>query len=131
MSFQNITALRLGANKSYIIYRRSELEMPARLEEVHHAKEEGVIFKFLTNPVRFIGDDKGILKEVEFIKMKLGEPDESGRKRPIPMQNSEYKMKFDTAIVAIGQSPNPLIPNTVKELKIGKHNKYPWYFCWR
>ena len=115
------TALRLGANKSYIIYRRSELEMPARLEEVHHAKEEGVIFKFLTNPVRFIGDDKGILEEVEFIKMKLGEPDESGRKRPIPMQNSEYKMKFDTAIVAIGQSPNPLIPNTVKELKIGKH----------
>jgi len=115
------TALRLGAEKSYIIYRRSEVEMPARAEEIHHAKEEGVIFKFLTNPVRFIGDEKGILKEAEFIKMRLGEPDESGRRRPIPMENSEFKMKIDTALVAIGQSPNPLIPKTVKGLKIGKH----------
>jgi len=115
------TALRLGAEKSYIIYRRSELEMPARKEEIHHAKEEGVIFKFLTNPVRFIGDEKGILKEGEFIKMKLGEPDESGRRRPIPIVNSEFKIKIDTALVAIGQSPNPLVPKTVKGLKIGKH----------
>lgn len=115
------TALRLGAEKSYIIYRRSELEMPARAEEIHHAKEEGVIFKFLTNPIRFIGDDKGILKEAEFIKMKLGEPDESGRRRPIPIQDSEFKMQIDTAIIAIGQSPNPLIPKSVKGLKIGKH----------
>lgn len=115
------TALRLGAERSYIIYRRSELEMPARAEEIHHAKEEGVIFKFLTNPIKFIGDDKGILKEAEFIKMKLGEPDESGRRRPIPIQNSEFKMQIDTAIVAIGQSPNPLIPKSVKGLKIGKH----------
>ena len=115
------TALRLGADKSYIIYRRSELEMPARAEEIHHAKEDGVIFKFLTNPIRFIGDDKGILTEAEFIKMKLGEPDESGRRRPIPTEGSEFKMKIDTALVAIGQSPNPLIQKTVKGLKIGKH----------
>jgi len=115
------TSLRSGAEKSYIIYRRSENEMPARLEEIHHAKEEGVIFKFLTNPVKFIGDDKGILKEGVFIKMKLGEPDESGRRRPIPIKDSEFKMKIDTAIVAIGQNPNPLIPKTVNGLKIGKH----------
>jgi glutamate synthase (NADPH/NADH) small chain len=115
------TALRLGAEKSYIIYRRSENEMPARAEEIHHAREEGVIFKFLTNPIRFIGDDKGILKEAEFMKMKLGEPDESGRRRPLPMPGSEFKMQIDTALVAIGQSPNPLIPQTVKGLKIAKH----------
>jgi len=115
------TALRLGAEKSYIIYRRSEAEMPARAEEIHHAKEEGVIFKLLTNPVRFIGDENGILKEAEFIKMKLGEPDESGRRRPVPMEGTEFKMKIDTALIAIGQNPNPLIPKTVKGLKIGKH----------
>ena len=114
------TSLRLGADKSYIIYRRSEKEMPARNEEIHHAEEEGVIFKLLTNPVKFIGDEKGILKEVECINMKLGEPDESGRRRPIPIQGSNFKIKIDTALVAIGQSPNPLIPTTVKGLKIGK-----------
>ena len=114
------TSLRLGAKKSYIIYRRSEKEMPARNEEIHHAKEEGVIFKLLTNPVRFIGDDKGLLKEVECIKMKLGEPDESGRRRPVPIEGSNFKINIDTALVAIGQSPNPLIPKTVKNLKIGK-----------
>jgi len=114
------TSLRLGAEKSYILYRRSEKEMPARNEEIEHAKEEGVIFKLLTNPVRFIGDDKGILKEVECIKMELGEPDESGRRRPIPVKGSEFKIKIDTALVAIGQSPNPLIPKSVKGLKIGK-----------
>ena len=114
------TALRLGAEKSYIIYRRSELEMPARAEEIHHAKDEGVIFKLLTNPVKFIGDDKGLLKEVEVIKMKLGEPDDSGRRRPIPMEGSEYKIQIDTALIAIGQSPNPLVPQTVKGLKMGK-----------
>jgi glutamate synthase (NADPH/NADH) small chain len=115
------TSLRLGAEKSYIIYRRSEAEMPARAEEIHHAKEEGVIFKLLTNPIRFIGDDKGILKEAEFLKMKLGEPDDSGRRRPVPIKGSEFKMKIDTALIAIGQSPNPLIPKTVKGLKIAKH----------
>ena len=114
------TSLRLGAEKSYIIYRRSEVEMPARNEEIHHAKEEGVIFKLLTNPVTFIGDDKGLLKEVECIKMKLGKPDESGRRRPVPIEGSNFKIKIDTALVAIGQSPNPLIPKTVKKLKIGK-----------
>ncbi len=114
------TSLRLGAEKSYIIYRRSENEMPARAEEIEHAKEEGVIFKLLTNPVKFIGDEKGLLKEVECIKMKLGEPDESGRRRPVPIEGSNFKIKIDTALVAIGQSPNPLIPKTVKGLKIGK-----------
>jgi glutamate synthase (NADPH/NADH) small chain len=114
------TALRLGAEKSYIIYRRSEKEMPARDEEIEHAREEGVIFKLLTNPKRFIGDDKGLLAQVECIKMKLGEPDDSGRRRPISIPGSEEKIKIDTAVVAIGQSPNPLIPKTVKELKIGK-----------
>jgi len=114
------TSLRLGAEKSYIIYRRSDVEMPARDEEIEHAREEGVIFKLLTNPVKFIGDDKGLLKQVECIKMKLGEPDDSGRRRPIPIPDSEETIEIDTALVAIGQSPNPLIPQTVKGLKMGK-----------
>jgi glutamate synthase (NADPH) small chain len=115
------TSLRLGAEKSYILYRRTETEMPARAEEIEHAKQEGVIFKLLTNPIRFIGDEKGILKEVEYLKMQLGEPDESGRRRPVPIPGSEEKLQIDTALVAIGQSPNPLIPQTMKSLKIGKH----------
>jgi glutamate synthase (NADPH/NADH) small chain len=115
------TALRLGAEKSYILYRRTEAEMPARIEEIHHAKEEGVIFKLLTNPLRFYGDKDGHLTEVEYIKMQLGEPDESGRRRPVPIPGSEERMKIDTALVAIGQSPNPLIPKTVEGLQIGKH----------
>jgi len=114
------TSLRLGAEKSYIIYRRSDVEMPARNEEIEHAREEGVVFKLLTNPVKFIGDDKGLLTQVECIKMKLGEPDDSGRRRPIPIPDSEETIKIDTALVAIGQSPNPLIPQTVKGLKMGK-----------
>lgn len=114
------TSLRLGAEKSYIIYRRSDVEMPARNEEIKHAKEEGVIFKLLTNPTKFIGDENGFLTEVECIKMKLGEPDDSGRRRPIPIGGSEEKIKIDTALVAIGQSPNPLIPQTVKDLEIEK-----------
>jgi glutamate synthase (NADPH/NADH) small chain len=115
------TSLRLGAQKSYILYRRTEAEMPARIEEIHHAKEEGVIFHLLTNPIRFIGNEKGLLTEVECLKMKLGEPDESGRRRPVPIPGSEFKIKIDTALVAIGQSPNPLIPHTIKGLKVGKH----------
>jgi glutamate synthase (NADPH/NADH) small chain len=115
------TSLRLGAEKSYIMYRRTEAEMPARAEEIEHAKQEGVIFKLLTAPIRFIGDEKGILKEVEYLKMQLGEPDESGRRRPIPIPGSEEKLSINTALVAIGQSPNPLIPQTMKDLKIGKH----------
>lgn len=114
------TSLRLGAEKSYIIYRRSEVEMPARAEEIEHAKEEGVLFKLLTNPTEFIGDENGLLKQVECIKMKLGEPDDSGRRRPIPIPGSEEIIKIDTALVAIGQSPNPLIPKTVKGLVIEK-----------
>jgi len=115
------TSLRLGAEKSYILYRRTEAEMPARAEEIEHAKEEGVVFKLLTNPVRFIGTEKGILKEVEFLTMKLGEPDESGRRRPVPIPGSEQVLAIDTALVAIGQSPNPLIPQSMPDLKLGKH----------
>jgi glutamate synthase (NADPH/NADH) small chain len=115
------TTLRLGAENSYILYRRTETEMPARAEEIEHAKQEGVIFKLLTNPIRFTGDEKGHLTEVEFIKMQLGEPDDSGRRRPVPIPGSEEKMHIDTALVAIGQSPNPLVPKSMKELKIGKH----------
>lgn len=114
------TSLRLGAEKSYIIYRRSDVEMPARDEEIEHAREEGVIFKLLTNPVKFVGNDKGLLTQVECIKMKLGEPDDSGRRRPIPIPGSKETIKIDTALVAIGQSPNPLIPQTMKGLKMGK-----------
>lgn len=114
------TALRLGAEKSYIIYRRSEKEMPARNEEIEHAKEEGVIFKLLTNPKRFISDDKGSVKQVECVKMKLGEQDRSGRRKPLPIKDSEFTMDIDTAIIAVGQSPNPLVPKTIDGLKIGK-----------
>ena len=114
------TALRLGAEKSYIIYRRSDVEMPARDEEIEHAKEEGIIFKLLTNPTKFVGDKNGQLKQVECIKMELGEPDDSGRRRPIPIPDSKEIIDIETAIIAIGQRPNPLIPKTTKELKIGK-----------
>jgi len=114
------TSLRLGAKKSYIIYRRSEVEMPARNEEIEHAKEEGVIFKLLTNPVRFYGNDKGQLKEVECVQMKLGEPDSSGRRRPIPIEGSNFKIKIDTALIAIGQSPNPLVPQSFEKLETEK-----------
>ena len=115
------TSLRMGAKKSYIIYRRTEKEMPARNEEIHHAKEEGVIFKLLTNPVEFIGDEKGKLKAVKCIEMKLGEPDDSGRRRPIPIPGSEFTINIDTALVAIGQSPNPLVPQSMKELETERH----------
>ena len=114
------TALRLGAEKSYIIYRRSEKEMPARNEEIEHAKEEGIIFKLLTNPKRFISDDNGSVKQFECVEMKLGEPDESGRRRPLPIEDSEFKIDIDIALIAIGQNPNPLIPKTVDSLEIGK-----------
>jgi glutamate synthase (NADPH/NADH) small chain len=114
------TALRLGAKNSYIIYRRSEEEMPARAEEAEHAKEEGVIFKFLTAPTRYIGDDQGSVAKMECLKMKLGEPDESGRRRPVPIKDSEFMLDVDTVIVAIGQKPNPLIPQTTEGLDITK-----------
>ena len=112
-------SLRLGSNKVTIVYRRSEKEMPARVEEVEHAKEEGVKFEFLTNPTQIIGDKSGV-KQMECIKMELGEPDESGRRRPVPIEGSEFKINVDIVIVAIGNSPNPLIPQTVKGLKTEK-----------
>ena len=114
------TALRLGAEEVHIIYRRSRQEMPARLEEVENAEEEGVIFDFLTLPVRYIGDENGWVKEIECLKMKLGEPDASGRRRPVPIEGSNYTIPMDAVICAIGNSPNPLIPETTPGLKVGK-----------
>ena len=110
------TAMRLGA-ESIIVYRRSRQEMPAREEEIHHAEEEGVQLKILNNPVRIIGDEDGRVKAVECIKMELGEPDESGRRRPIPIEGSEYIMECDTVVPALGNRPNPLIPMTTPDLK--------------
>ena len=115
------TALRLGAKKSMIIYRRSRKEMPARIEEIKRAEEEGVEFHFLTLPVRYHADENGWVKEMECIRMRLGEPDSSGRRRPIPIEGSNFRIPVDVVVVAIGQSPNPLIPNTTPGLKIGKH----------
>ena len=114
------TAVRLGAEEVYIIYRRSRAELPARLEEVENAEEEGVVFQFLTLPVRLIGDSHGWLKEVECLRMELGEPDASGRRRPIKIPNSEFTMPIDAVVVAIGNSPNPLIPKSTSGLDLGK-----------
>ena len=114
------TALRLGAEKSMIIYRRSKTEMPARIEEIHHAEEEGIIFEFLTLPVKYHGED-GWVKEMECLRMELGEPDASGRRRPIPVKGSEFRIPVDLVVVAIGQSPNPLIPKTTPGLEVAKH----------
>jgi len=114
------TALRLGADESHIVYRRSKEELPARAEEAENAEEEGVIFDYLTLPVRLIGDGQGWLTEIECIKMELGEPDASGRRSPVPMKGSEFRMKADAVIVAIGNSPNPLISMTTPGLKVGK-----------
>ncbi|MCX7705083.1 MAG: NADPH-dependent glutamate synthase [bacterium] len=113
------SALRLGGKVS-VLYRRTENEMPARREEYENAREEGIEFHFLTLPIRFIGDENGYLKGIEVIKMELGEPDESGRRRPVPIKGSETIMEFQTAIVAIGQKPNPLLTSTMPELKLGK-----------
>lgn len=113
------TALRLGA-EVHIVYRRSEAELPARAEEVHHAKEEGVMFDLLTNPVEILEDEKGWVKGMKVIKMELGEPDASGRRRPVAIPNSEYVIDCDTVIMSLGTSPNPLISNTTKGLEINK-----------
>ena len=110
-------ALRLGAEEVWIVYRRSRKELPARLEEMENAEEEGIKFKFLTTPVRFLGDQSGWVKEMECIKMRLGEPDESGRRRPIPIEGSEFVMDVDTVVIAIGQTPNPMIQRTTQGLK--------------
>lgn len=111
------TALRLGS-EVHIVYRRSEAELPARIEEVHHAKEEGIIFDLLTNPVEIIGDDKGWVKGMKCVKMQLGEPDASGRRKPVEIPNSEYILEADTVIMSLGTSPNPLISSTTKGLDI-------------
>ncbi len=113
-------AKRLGAENVYIVYRRSEAEMPARLEEVHHAKEEGIIFKLLTNPTRIIGTEDGWVKGIECSEMVLGEPDSSGRRRPVTREGSEHVVDVDTVIIAIGQSPNPLIKSTTPGLETQK-----------
>ncbi|MBN1500974.1 MAG: NADPH-dependent glutamate synthase [Spirochaetes bacterium] len=119
------TAIRLGSEKVYLIYRRTEAEMPARLEEVHHAKEEGLIFKMLTNPVSYSVDDKSFVKKIECISMELGEPDSSGRRRPVPVNGSNFEIDIDVAIVAVGTTPNPLIAKTTPDLKIGKYGEIP------
>jgi len=111
-------ALRLGADEVYIVYRRSSAEMPARHEEVENAEEEGIIFKFLTNPKQIIGDDKGWVKAIECYEMELGEPDASGRRRPIVKQGSEFTMDVDVVVIALGTTPNPLIPSTTQGLEI-------------
>jgi len=114
------SALRLGAEEVYIVYRRSKEELPARAEEVENAEEEGIIFRFLTNPVKFLGDKSGWVKGIECIRMRLGEPDASGRRRPVPIQGSEFMMDVDTAVIAIGQTPNPLIQRTTEGLETTK-----------
>jgi glutamate synthase (NADPH/NADH) small chain len=114
------TAKRLGAERAVIVYRRSRTEMPARIEEIHHAEEEGIEFQLLTTPVRYIGDEHGRLRAMECQKMELGEPDASGRRRPVPVEGSEYTIEVDLAVCAIGQSPNPLIPRTTPGLIVGK-----------
>lgn len=114
------TALRVGAEEVHIVYRRSEKELPARVEEVHHAKEEGVIFDLLTNPKEMLGDDKNWIKGMRCIKMGLGEPDASGRRRPMEIPGSEFEMPVDTVIVSLGTSPNPLISSTTKGLDINE-----------
>ncbi len=114
------TAARLGADDVYIVYRRSEKELPARFEEYENAEEEGVIFHFLTLPIKLIADENGWLKEMECLKMKLGEPDKSGRRRPIPIEDSNFILPVDAYVVAIGNSPNPLIGDTTPDLDVGR-----------
>lgn len=114
------SAKRLGAEDVYIIYRRSEEEMPARNEEIHHAKEEGIEFCLLTNPVAILDDGTGKVGKIECVKMELGQPDESGRRRPIEKKGSNFQMDVDCVVVAIGNSPNPLIRITTKGIEANK-----------
>ncbi len=113
------TALRLGADEVHIVYRRSKAELPARAEEAENAEEEGVIFDYLTLPVRLIGE-RGWLTGIECRRMELGEPDASGRRRPVEIPGSEFVMAMDASVCAIGNSPNPLIPMTTPGLEVGK-----------
>ncbi|MFQ5480173.1 MAG: NADPH-dependent glutamate synthase [Thermodesulfobacteriota bacterium] len=114
------TALRLGPEEVTIVYRRSREEMPARAEEIHHGEEEGLKFELLTNPVRFIGDHEGKLTAVECVKMELGEPDESGRRRPVEIPGSEFTIECDVAIISVGNDVNPLIPHSTPDMRITK-----------
>ncbi|MRT92613.1 NADPH-dependent glutamate synthase [Ancylomarina sp. 16SWW S1-10-2] len=114
------TAKRLGAEHATIVYRRSEEEMPARAEEVHHAKQEGIEFLTLTNPIEYMADENGRVSQMKVQKMELGEPDASGRRRPIPIEGSEYILDCEVVVVAVGVSPNPLIPNSVEGLDVSK-----------
>lgn len=114
------TAVRLGAEKSMIIYRRSEKEMPARNEEIEHAHEEGVEFHLLVNPIEITGNEKGWVTGLELIRMELGEPDDSGRRRPVPIPGSEFHFEVDAVIMAIGNSPNPLLPKETPDINVTK-----------
>jgi glutamate synthase (NADPH/NADH) small chain len=114
------TALRLGAKESIIVYRRSRDEMPARAEEIHHGEQEGVQFNLLTTPVAIHGEN-GKVKEIECLRNRLGEPDASGRRRPVPIQGSNFRIPIDILVIAVGQSPSPLIPKTTPDLKLAKH----------
>ncbi|VBB06272.1 pyridine nucleotide disulphide reductase class-i signature [Lucifera butyrica] len=114
------TALRLGAEKVYIVYRRSEEEMPARKEELHHAKEEGIEFRLLTNPVAVLGNDEGWVKGLRCVRMELGEADASGRRRPVEVPDSEFELDVDVVVIAIGQGPNPLVQSTTKGLETNR-----------
>jgi glutamate synthase (NADPH/NADH) small chain len=115
------TALRLGADNVYIVYRRSEAEIPARAEELEHAKEEGVQFHLLTAPVEILGSEKGWVSGLKCIRMELGEPDKSGRRRPVPVEGSEYTLDVDAVVMAIGQGPNPLVQHTTPGLDVNKN----------
>jgi glutamate synthase (NADPH/NADH) small chain len=114
------TACRLGARTSYLVYRRTETEMPARVEEAHHARDEGIEFRCLTNPVAFLGDDKGWLRAVRCIRMELGEPDESGRRAPVPVTGSEFELPVQMAVIALGTSANPLVQSTTPDLQTNR-----------
>jgi glutamate synthase (NADPH/NADH) small chain len=114
------TAMRLGADKVRIVYRRSEEEMPARAAEIHHAGEEGIEFYLLTAPTRFIGDENGRVSGMECIKMELGEPDESGRRRPVPIEGSKFKLDCDLAVIAVGAGANPLLTQSTEDLKLNQ-----------
>ncbi len=116
------SALRMGADKVYIVYRRGHEELPARHEEAENAEEEGVDFRLLNNPVRFVGDERNRVKQMELIRMELGEPDESGRRRPVPVEGSEWLLEVDTVVIAIGQTPNPIIQQTTEGLETTRWN---------
>ncbi|MGB7569083.1 MAG: NADPH-dependent glutamate synthase [Chitinivibrionales bacterium] len=112
------TAIRLGAEKSMVVYRRTEAEMPARTAEVHHAKDEGIEFHLLCNPVAVLADESGFVRAIRCIRMELGAPDESGRRRPVPVKDSDFEIECDVVIIAIGNNPNPLIPQTTPDIKV-------------